>query len=178
MEDLMMRKLPASLPGSIRTPSSPLTIHKKSHTINKAKPKIRIIHIFAPEIIKTDAANFRELVQRLTGKPTGQKEGCKRKPRTARVQDQPRNCNSNNNYLCDSMPVVAKKVELRSGFGSALGSREGVKEEEEVWNIGANSGGFLGGFTDLDGFLQELGEFPLLPMDANHVQGFGETQLA
>ncbi|XP_039141930.1 VQ motif-containing protein 17-like [Dioscorea cayenensis subsp. rotundata] len=37
-----------------------------SHTISKLKPKIRIVHIFAPEIIKTDAANFRELVQKLT----------------------------------------------------------------------------------------------------------------
>ncbi|KAH7660364.1 VQ domain-containing protein [Dioscorea alata] len=41
-----------------------------SHTILKVKPKIRIVHIFAPEIIKTDAANFRELVQKLTGKPS------------------------------------------------------------------------------------------------------------
>ncbi|KZV51177.1 hypothetical protein F511_19853 [Dorcoceras hygrometricum] len=45
-------------------------LNRKSHTISKFKPKIRIIHIFAPEIIKTDATNFRELVQRLTGKPT------------------------------------------------------------------------------------------------------------
>ncbi|XP_047074320.1 uncharacterized protein LOC124683949 [Lolium rigidum] len=32
------------------------------------RPAIRIIHIIAPEIIKTDAANFRSLVQRLTGR--------------------------------------------------------------------------------------------------------------
>ncbi|KAK1602953.1 hypothetical protein QYE76_037605 [Lolium multiflorum] len=32
------------------------------------RPAIRIIHIIAPEIIKTDAANFRDLVQRLTGR--------------------------------------------------------------------------------------------------------------
>uniref|UniRef100_A0ACD5UHR9 Uncharacterized protein n=1 Tax=Avena sativa TaxID=4498 RepID=A0ACD5UHR9_AVESA len=31
------------------------------------RPVIKIIHILAPEIIKTDAANFRDLVQRLTG---------------------------------------------------------------------------------------------------------------
>eukprot|EP00258_Populus_trichocarpa_P005983 XP_002309306.3 VQ motif-containing protein 25 [Populus trichocarpa] len=176
MEDLMMRKRPAFMPSSI-TPASPLTMHRDSHTIDKVKPKIRIIHIFAPEIIKTDVANFRELVQRLTGKPTVQKGGCKKKATSARTQDQPRNCNNNNNYLCDNKPVMTKKVELRSGFGSTLGSRERVKEEEEIWN-GPNSGGFLGGFTDLDGFIQELGEFPLLPMDANHMQGFGETQLA
>ncbi|XP_075515856.1 VQ motif-containing protein 25-like [Primulina tabacum] len=49
-------------------------LNRKSHTISKLKPKIRIIHIFAPEIIKTDATNFRELVQRLTGKPTSEKK--------------------------------------------------------------------------------------------------------
>ena len=38
-------------------------------TMPAARPKIRIIHIIAPEIIKTDVANFRDLVQRLTGKP-------------------------------------------------------------------------------------------------------------
>lgn len=46
-------------------------MHKRTHNISKVKPKIRIIHIFAPEIIKINAENFREVVQRLTGKPTG-----------------------------------------------------------------------------------------------------------
>ncbi|KAK9664605.1 hypothetical protein RND81_14G055400 [Saponaria officinalis] len=52
-----------------RTPSQTLGLHNNSHTISKIQPKIRIIHIYAPEIIETDVANFRELVQRLTGKP-------------------------------------------------------------------------------------------------------------
>ena len=39
-----------------------------SKTITTTRPAIKIIHIVAPEIIKTDAANFRELVQRLTGR--------------------------------------------------------------------------------------------------------------
>ncbi|KAK1288516.1 hypothetical protein QJS10_CPB19g00963 [Acorus calamus] len=47
------------------------------------KPKIRIIHLFAPEVIKTDAANFRDLVQRLTGKPiSGAGTGGRRKKKT------------------------------------------------------------------------------------------------
>ncbi|XP_039126653.1 VQ motif-containing protein 25-like [Dioscorea cayenensis subsp. rotundata] len=46
-----------------------LGLHEDSHMVSKLKPKIRIVHIFAPEIIKTDVNNFRELVQRLTGKP-------------------------------------------------------------------------------------------------------------
>ncbi|KAK8490925.1 hypothetical protein V6N11_008589 [Hibiscus sabdariffa] len=143
------------------SPSTPsaLSVHRDSQTISKAKPKIRIIHIFAPEIIKTDVANFRELVQRLTGKPP-QEKGCKRKARK---------------------PVAAKKMELRTGFLAGLETRERVKEEDEgMWgknnyNIGEASGGFL---SDFDGFIQELGEFPLLPLDSSHLMhGFQEAQL-
>ncbi|XVE61256.1 hypothetical protein DITRI_Ditri06bG0025100 [Diplodiscus trichospermus] len=164
------------------TPSPALSIRSDSQTISKAKPKIRIIHIFAPEIIKTDVANFRELVQRLTGKPS-QEEGCKKKPRIARRDhsQEPRISG-----FCDkpvaaaAAAAMAKKMELRTGFLAGLETRERVKEEEGMWNdIGENSGGFLGGFGDLDGFIQELGEFPLLPFDASHMHGFEEAaQLA
>ncbi|KAK4792361.1 hypothetical protein SAY86_022796 [Trapa natans] len=66
MEEMISRKQKyVAAPSS----SHPLSIHRDSRLIAKVKPKIRIIHIFAPEIIKTDAENFRELVQRLTGKP-------------------------------------------------------------------------------------------------------------
>ncbi|KAL6603821.1 hypothetical protein ACP70R_044182 [Stipagrostis hirtigluma subsp. patula] len=50
--------------------ASTMPVQRDSHmTSATARPKIKIIHIIAPEIIKTDVANFRELVQRLTGKP-------------------------------------------------------------------------------------------------------------
>ncbi|KAF2307778.1 hypothetical protein GH714_031642 [Hevea brasiliensis] len=141
MEDIIMKKQ-ACIPTSSPT-RSPLAMHKDSQTISKVKPKIRIIHIFAPEIIKTDVANFRELVQRLTGKPA--EKSPKKKSRIPRgTQDQP--------------TVRTKKVELRTGFGN-LGSRDKVKEEDGMWN-GANSGGFLAGFADLDGFIQELEALP------------------
>nr|CAD1839278.1 unnamed protein product [Ananas comosus var. bracteatus] len=52
-------------------PLTTFSVRKDSHTISKPKPEIRIVHIFAPEIIKTDVDNFRELVQQLTGKPRG-----------------------------------------------------------------------------------------------------------
>jgi hypothetical protein len=41
--------------------------HEPSTTM--LAPTIRVIHIFAPKIIKTDVANFRSTVQRLTGRP-------------------------------------------------------------------------------------------------------------
>ncbi|KAJ7571675.1 hypothetical protein O6H91_01G171900 [Diphasiastrum complanatum] len=61
------------------TPS--LRISRGSHAIGKGNltsasnwpkaqrpPVIRVVHIFNPTVIKTDAANFRSLVQKLTGK--------------------------------------------------------------------------------------------------------------
>ncbi|XP_047329790.1 VQ motif-containing protein 25-like [Impatiens glandulifera] len=56
----------------VSPPSLP-TIHTDSRAIFRLKRKIRIIHVIAPEIIKTDVEHFRELVQRLTGKPAGSK---------------------------------------------------------------------------------------------------------
>ncbi|XP_051219523.1 uncharacterized protein [Lolium perenne] len=45
--------------------------HRWSHAIAKGPPrKIRIVHVVEPTVIKTDARQFRELVQRLTGKPS------------------------------------------------------------------------------------------------------------
>ncbi|KAK8663235.1 hypothetical protein V6N13_025114 [Hibiscus sabdariffa] len=143
--------------------SSPLSLHTDSQTISKSKPKIRIIHVFAPEIIKTDAANFRELVQRLTGKPPHEK-GCGRKPRFGKEDG------------CFLDKPAAKKMELRTGF-------ERVKEEEGIWGMtGENPGGLFSGFGDFDGLIQELGvggePFPLLPLDASHhMHGFEEAQL-
>ncbi|CAM0909994.1 unnamed protein product [Alopecurus aequalis] len=66
------------------SPSTPPAQHRGSsrhHTtvpsskITTTRPAIKIIHIIAPEIIKTDAANFRDLVQRLTGRQH-QKPAC------------------------------------------------------------------------------------------------------
>ncbi|MBA0587865.1 hypothetical protein Gorai_000986, partial [Gossypium raimondii] len=95
MENLMMKK------QTRMSPSTPLSIHKDSQIISKAKPKIRIIHLLAPQIIKTDVANFRQLVQTLTGKPP-QEKGSK---------DQ--------------------KMELRTGLLAGLEAIERVKEEDE-----------------------------------------------
>ncbi|KAE8125348.1 hypothetical protein FH972_020167 [Carpinus fangiana] len=146
----MKKKQSCRRPCSALLPG--LAMHQDSKQISKPKPKIRIIHIFAPEIIKTDAANFRELVQRLTGKPS--EKGGKKKPRIPR-REEPRSANSST----DKPPSVAKKM-------------------EGMWN-GENSGGFLGGFADLEGFIQELGELPFLPLDSNsHMHGFGEAQHA
>jgi hypothetical protein len=59
----------AELHGVISTSTAPVQHMGCSPTTTTTRPKIKIIHIIAPDIIKTDVANFRDLVQRLTGKP-------------------------------------------------------------------------------------------------------------
>lgn len=153
MEEIMMTKKKLQTSPNPLSASQPLSIHKHSQTISKTKPKIRIIHIFAPEIIKTDVANFRELVQRLTGKPA-EAVHCKKKK--------------------SSQQRVSRREESKMNMSntSDFQDKERVKEEEEeegMW-IAENSGGFLERFADLEGFIQELGdEFPLLPLDTSHM---------
>ncbi|KAL6540447.1 hypothetical protein OROMI_024330 [Orobanche minor] len=120
-------------------------MHKNSQTIMpREKSEIRIIHIFAPQIIKTDAANFRELVQRLTGKPK-ENEGSTKKSKTKFTEQESRNTatttdNNNNNIFC------ANKV---NGF-HAEGFGEKMNGEEEIWRDANTGGGFLGGFSEFD----------------------------
>ncbi|CAH8362146.1 unnamed protein product [Eruca vesicaria subsp. sativa] len=142
-----------------RTSSSALAMHKQSYSITKSKPKIRIIHIYAPEIIKTDVANFRELVQSLTGKPEDRGVS-KTKPR----RDTHRQVQDMNNM------VKLREVE-RYDQGFCLNSE--MEEISMTWNgnngVGESSGGFLNGLGDFEGFIQELGEFPYLPLTSMDV---------
>ncbi|MCO5571073.1 hypothetical protein L7F22_024804 [Adiantum nelumboides] len=50
--------------GSLDLSSSSHPIAKKQQ---KKQPIIRVVHVYAPTLIKTDPANFRSLVQKLTG---------------------------------------------------------------------------------------------------------------
>lgn len=129
------------------TASTPVAIHRNSQAISKTKPKIRIIHIFAPEIIKTDATNFRELVQRLTGKPTAADGVTKAKARASRKKEA-------------RIFPSSKKMEMAMRAGFHAGFRERIKGEEEIWSSANSGGGFLGGFAEFDGFMQEINHFP------------------
>ncbi|KAI9104269.1 hypothetical protein K1719_023105 [Acacia pycnantha] len=64
-----MTKPRALFPSSSSSVSAPKLGIDRSQVVAKLKPKIRVIHVDAPKIIQTDAANFRDLVQKLTGKP-------------------------------------------------------------------------------------------------------------
>lgn len=51
--------------------TSALNIQKNSHSITKMKPKIRIVHIKTPEVIKIEPEDFYKFAQSLTGKSLG-----------------------------------------------------------------------------------------------------------
>ncbi|KAJ4979152.1 hypothetical protein NE237_009932 [Protea cynaroides] len=100
------------------TSSSALATHRGSHVISKFQPKIRIVHIFAPEIIKTDVANFRELVQRLTGKPTDDIRINKKKTNRVNREDQ--------SLISSLKPTTTR--DIQDGF-----QRIKEEEESEMW---------------------------------------------
>lgn len=150
-----MTKLHTCYPSSA---PSKLGIARDSHVISKFKPKIRIIHIYAPEIIETDAANFRELVQRLTGKPEDEGGG-RNKSKTTLTKN--------------PMGSHSKKAIMQEDEEEFLSLKNGIrvkneqKEEEvedDIWKSKSNEkfSGFLDGFSELDGFMEELSTMPAI----------------
>ncbi|KAK9169933.1 hypothetical protein Syun_002073 [Stephania yunnanensis] len=125
------------------------------------KPKIRIVHVFAPKVIETDPANFRQLVQRLTGKPAarkGIKSRSKRRKNDHKMMVMKRVANEK---------LVPLEVQLMEEASSSTTSSPscswdryrcdpmiGMKEEEGMWRAG---------LEDFDGFVQGL-EFPFMPL--------------
>lgn len=129
-------------------PSAP-SMCGDSHYAPEAKPKVRIIHVVAPEVIKTDVENFRELVQSLTGKHCSNQKALRRIRKPGSIRKGPRR--SKDGYVPGtSSPDSGRTVVKKEGLG--------------MWNA-ETSRGFLNGFEHLDGYAQELVEFPLLPMD-------------
>ncbi|RZC77443.1 hypothetical protein C5167_001583 [Papaver somniferum] len=175
-------------------PQPRLGMHTDSHVISKftMKPKIRIVHIYAPEIIKTDASNFRELVQRLTGKPSpsdrnNKKSFSKKRPaaRSSSSADTSSDVNGSyhhhvghevsikpNLFYNNLQTTIANTTdESSSGLQSSglqssdYGSHGSVlKEEEEevIW------GGDKGFFTDFEGLIRGIGL-------TTHLDMFGDT---
>ncbi|CAH8308372.1 unnamed protein product [Eruca vesicaria subsp. sativa] len=108
-------------------------MNKNSQIITKIKPKIRIIHIFAPEIINTDVKNFRTLVQSLTGKPEITKTNSKKKT----------------NIPAPPPPPQESGQDHTAGLVNSIIGSHVVKEE---WGSGSNTDTYfdLDGLIDLD----------------------------
>lgn len=136
-----MTKLHTCYPKSA---SSKLGIDRDSRVISKLKPKIRIIHIYAPEIIKTDAANFRELVQRLTGKPEDES-----KSKTAPTKSK------------KAMMIMQEdeKEFLSLQNGTEVKNEHQIQEEDAMWRRPKSNEKFsdlFEGFSEFDGFMEVL----------------------
>ncbi|KAL2228276.1 VQ motif-containing protein 17-like [Sesamum indicum] len=120
---------------------------------SRRKPKIRIIHIFAPEIIKTDAANFRELVQRLTGNPI-----------------------KSHHNICSTKKIrsTSRRVPTRQEPRIFVSDRKRELGVREMRNIkGDDQEEVCGGgntvFAEFDGLMKEIGdhhddEFPFMDL--------------
>ncbi|XP_059651019.1 VQ motif-containing protein 25-like [Cornus florida] len=144
------------------TVSSPCkaAMHKDSHIISKLqKPKIRIIHLFAPEIIKTDVQNFRELVQKLTGKPADHGVATRSSSGAAPIKALRTMCPEPS---MEFMDVQQDEIQIFHN-GDVI-----KKEETDIWELDENSNNFV----DVDGFIQDLTEFPLLPFKSSFMNAY------
>ncbi|GJN01413.1 hypothetical protein PR202_ga18679 [Eleusine coracana subsp. coracana] len=141
-------KLPSRAAASSST-SSGISAHRLSHAIAKAPPrKIRIVHVLAPEIIKTEARHFRELVQRLTGKPA---------PNGAdAVVASPE-------YASSSSPPTVSCDTAACDEGLGAGAAEVIKAEVKEEAETSSGGGYLRALGVEDGcddsFFQGLEDF-------------------
>ncbi|RID67612.1 hypothetical protein BRARA_D02687 [Brassica rapa] len=146
--------------------SSRVSMNKNSQVISKIKPKIRIIHIFAPEVIKTDVKNFRSLVQSLTGKPAAVEV------KTGKRSARPRIPTSQEPVCGDHQPV-----NRRTSFTGLL-ANGGNHEVKEEWGSGDQNTRNTNTYFDLEGLIQDVGEdyFSSFPMrsspSSSQVEGF------
>uniref|UniRef100_A0ACD6A8G6 Uncharacterized protein n=1 Tax=Avena sativa TaxID=4498 RepID=A0ACD6A8G6_AVESA len=155
--------------SSSMSPSTPPAQHRGSsrhHTTVSSRastrPAIKIIHIIPPEIIKIDAANFRDLVQRLTGRRHEQQPAddedstavtvavaptppspVEEKPQNKRLAPVPADdfVQQQENGGRKKIKCEAVKVE-EGGFGFGGGGGAGDLDLGELW-MDLNPGGFL-----------------------------------
>ncbi|KAF0893543.1 hypothetical protein E2562_026678 [Oryza meyeriana var. granulata] len=145
------------------TPLQPLPAVQKGSSdamVHKERPKIKIIHIIAPEIIKTDVANFRALVQRLTGKQNDAADGSeethppspllleqKKKKETIKKRPAPPPALEKSEFTVQENTKKKIKCEVKveeRGFGYDL-------DHSDLW-MDLNPGGFLS-FLDEDVYM-------------------------
>ncbi|XP_022865520.1 VQ motif-containing protein 17-like [Olea europaea var. sylvestris] len=158
---------------------SKLGLDKYSHTISKTKPKIRIIHIVAPEIIKTEVENFREIVQRLTGKPTtAQGKGInviKPMKKMESSGDVPVSQSSEHRMKKEIGEEILYGGQNSNGEEILYGEQN--SNGEEILYGEQNSNGFLSFLGDVDCFIniQDMKEFHLPPFrSSSQMTLFGE----
>ncbi|KAG0560122.1 hypothetical protein M758_10G151000 [Ceratodon purpureus] len=89
-------------------------------------PQVRVIHIFAPKVIKTDVANFRATVQKLTGRSK------RRTPRVAKAIND--SCVPVTNSA-DGLQTMAQGTGAVQTSPSSMGYPVGLWEKEELQRL-------------------------------------------
>ncbi|EYU42250.1 hypothetical protein MIMGU_mgv1a023563mg [Erythranthe guttata] len=156
-----------------------LAIQNGSHVISKQKPIIRIIHIVAPEIIKTDVGSFRDLVQKLTGKPLE-----KRSPSSMKMVVKGKNVISSKSGAADKHPppkpqnIPQSRILMKREYISCEEQEQGVSSSDHNNNNNNNNNpnSFLN-FLGEGIFMHDVNhEFPLLTFRASstsNINAFG-----
>ncbi|PIN10572.1 hypothetical protein CDL12_16843 [Handroanthus impetiginosus] len=152
--------------GETSLARSKLVIHDESRTISKQKPKIRVIHVVAPQIIKTDVKNFRELVQKLTGQPSERRGNMIKGNGASSQMIQPKPHGSNH------------KKNIQSASTHVLHNTHRMKKESDAILLGGeNSNAFLSFLRDVDGSIHDMNEFPLFPFRSAQMNTFSKMPL-
>lgn len=120
---------------TISVPSK-LSMNKDSRVI--FKPKIRIIHVFEPKIIQADVANFREMVQKFTGKPAAHKN-----------------------------KTTVSQIVVDGNNSPSLQNGGEMKERKELYESKSPNDIFCG-FAEIDGFFEDqVTEFSAFPFKSS-----------
>ncbi|TVU08196.1 hypothetical protein EJB05_41588, partial [Eragrostis curvula] len=122
---------------------------RDSRTMPPTRPKIKIIHIIAPEIIKTDVSNFRDLVQRLTGKPTAGASSVDTSPPVEEEEETvvkkrppPAEAPATDDFLVQQEPSKKRKIKCEVKVEELGGFSDYGLDYNDLW-MDLNPGGFL-----------------------------------
>ncbi|KAL5224688.1 hypothetical protein ABZP36_011327 [Zizania latifolia] len=166
--------------NSMSPSSTPRPAQKDSSgEMPKGRPKIKIIHIIAPEIIKTDVANFRELVQRLTGKngAAAERSADAARPLPAvGEEERQKKVKTTTTTIKKKRPAEAAVVPEMSEFMVQDNRKKKIKcevkveeggfgydlDRSELWSD-LTPGGFLS-FLEEDAYFQDMAADFLLPV--------------
>ncbi|GLJ22425.1 hypothetical protein SUGI_0422170 [Cryptomeria japonica] len=155
---------------SKRGQSGRLSICKSSHVISKSNslvqqinPVIRIVHICPPTIVNTDPANFRAIVQELTGMHSScsSKKCAQKKLNTAFSPTIP---NFSKKMLrADNHSDDEEKNLLSRGLSCSEEQSKSPLPEVKMENDRTNSSDSFCGFGEMDIFTSLLGSITMLP---------------
>ncbi|KMZ71569.1 hypothetical protein ZOSMA_17G01270 [Zostera marina] len=124
----------------------------KQELMKLVKSEIRIVHVLDPEIVNTNTANFREVVQRLTGKPATD---------VVDAHAKSTNVKKRKAVWPEMMPCMKKEAGIGRLFDDEMGiARMKVAEEDEMTKWRSCGWDFLGDLEKIvHGYVQQQPSF-------------------